>query len=111
MKKCKITVLLTSLVALSLIGASAVYAEKTKRPGFGKTADCESCHGLNGCDPVAGLIPKLCGQNHEYLVMTLRQFRDGSRTSPIMNESTKGLSDVMIKKLATYFENAPTPAK
>jgi cytochrome c553 len=111
MKKCKITVLLTSLVALLLLGVSAVHAEKTTRPGLGKTAHCEACHGDYGCASLTGLMPKLCGQNQEYLVMTLEQFRDGSRPSPIMREITKSLSDKLIRQLAIYFANAPTSAK
>ncbi len=111
MKKCKITILLTSLAALLLVGVSAVQAEQTKRPGAGKTADCEACHGVNGCSPMAGLMPKLCGQNKDYLVMTLVQFQDGSRPSPIMREATKGLSDELLDQLADFFARAPVKGK
>ena len=111
MKKCKITVLLTSIVALLLIGISTVHAEQTTRPGIGETADCEACHGVNGCAPLTGLMPKLCGQSKDYLVMTLVQFQDGSRPSPIMREATKGLSDDLIKQIADYFARAPTKGK
>ncbi len=111
MKKCKITVLLTSLAALFLVGVSAVHAEQTTRPGAGKTADCEACHGLNGCAPMTGLMPKLCGQSKDYLVMTLVQFRDGTRPSPIMRETTKNLSDELIEQLADFFSRAPAKGK
>lgn len=111
MKKCKITVLLPSLVALLLIGISAVHAGQTTRPGAGETADCEACHGVDGCAPLTGLMPKLCGQNKDYLVMTLVQFQDGSRPSPIMREATKGLSDDLIKQIADYFARVPAKGK
>jgi cytochrome c553 len=56
-------------------------------------------------------MPKLCGQNVEYLEMTLLQFRDGTRISPIMSQTTKLLSDELIRQLAAYFANAPTSDK
>ena len=108
MHKRNTTVLSISLAALFLMGVSAVHAAKPTRPGGDKTAHCEHCHGLNGCNPVQGLIPKLCGQNPEYLEMTLIQFRDGRRVSPIMSQTTKFLSDELIRQLAVYFANAPT---
>jgi cytochrome c553 len=111
MQKCKIGVLSTSLTALFLMGVSAVHAEKPTRPGMGETQKCESCHGPNGCEPLQGLMPKLCGQEQEYLVMTLEQFRDGTRPSPIMHEVTKNLSNEMIQELAAYFAHAPNPGK
>jgi cytochrome c553 len=107
MKKYRITVPITSLAALLLIGVSAVHAEQTTRPGAGETAECEACHGVNGCAPLTGLIPKICGQNRDYLLMTLGQFKDGSRPSPIMRESMKNLSEDLIKQLANYFASQP----
>lgn len=111
MQKRNITVLATGLSALFLVGVSTVHAEKLTRPGGDKTAHCEHCHGPYGCKPVQGLIPKLCGQTAEYLEMTLIQFRDGRRVSPIMSQTTKFLSDDLIRQLAVYFANAPTAGK
>ena len=111
MQKRNITILATGLATLFLVGASTVHAQKLTRPGGDKTAHCEHCHGPYGCKPVQGLMPKLCGQNQEYLEMTLLQFRDGRRVSPIMAQTTKFLSDELIKQLAVYFANAPTTSK
>jgi cytochrome c553 len=104
-------ILSTSLAGLFLMGISAVHAQQATRPGGDKTAHCEHCHGLNGCEPLSGLIPKLCGQNVEYLEMTLIQFRDGSRVSPMMQQTTKTLSDSLIRQLSDYFAEAPTTRK
>jgi cytochrome c len=108
MRQYKIIVLAT---ALSLIGVSAVQAEGTARPGGEKTASCEKCHGPRGCAPVQGLIPRLCGQNNEYLEAQLLEFQDGRRPQPIMHETTKLLSAETIKQLANYFANAPCARK
>ena len=58
-----------------------------------------------------GLIPKLCGQNAEYLEASLLQFQDGRRPQPIMQATTNLLSKDIIKQLAAYFANAPCSQK
>ena len=107
MQRFKNVILLTSFAALFLIGVSAVHAEKTARPGGDKTASCEQCHGPKGCAPVQGLIPKLCGQNAEYLEAQLLEFQDGRRPQPIMHATTKLLSNDIIKQVAVYFSKVP----
>lgn len=111
MQKSSISILSTSIAALFLMAVSAVHAEQATRPGGDKTAHCEHCHGPNGCEPLNGLIPKLCGQNPEYLEMTLMQFRNGTRASPMMQQTTKMLSNKLIQELAVYFAQAPTTSK
>jgi len=107
MQKRKTAVLSTTLAALFVTGVAAVHAEQTTLPGKGQIADCEACHGTQGRAPLNGLIPKICEQNIEYLIMTLVQFSDGSRPSPIMRETTKNLSRELIGELADYFANSP----
>jgi len=52
---------------------------------------------------VQGLIPKLCGQNAEYLEAQLLEFQDGRRPQPIMHATTNQLSKDIIKQLSIYF--------
>ncbi len=111
MQQYKTVVLSTSFAALFLLGVSAVHAETTARPGGEKTASCEQCHGPRGATPVQGLIPKLCGQNAEYLEATLLQFQDGRRPQPIMHATTRLLSKDIIKQLAVYFSKVPCSQK
>ncbi len=111
MPQYRIVVLSTSLAALFLMGVSAVHAENAARPGGEKTASCEQCHGVRGAAPVQGLIPKLCGQNAEYLEAALLHFQDGRRPQPIMHATTNLLSKDVLKQLAAYFANAPCSQK
>ncbi len=104
-------VLSASLAALFLTGVSAVRAENAARPGGEKTASCEQCHGAKGCAPVQGLIPKLCGQNAEYLEAQLLQFQDGRRPQPIMHATTNFLSKDIIKQLAVYYSGVSCSQK
>lgn len=111
MQQYKIVVLSTSLAALFLTGVSAVHAQTTARPGGEKTASCEQCHGVRGAAPVQGLIPKLCGQNVEYLEAALIHFQDGRRPQPIMHATTTQLPKDILKQLAVYFANASCSQK
>ena len=111
MQQYRIVVLSTSLAALFLMGVSAVRAENAVRPGGEKTASCEQCHGPKGCAPVQGLIPKICGQNAEYLEAQLLEFQDGRRPQPIMHVTTNLLSKDIIKQLAVYFSKVPCSQK
>jgi len=52
---------------------------------------------------VQGLIPKLCGQNAEYLEAQLLEFQDGRRPQPIMHATTNQLTKDINKQLAIYF--------
>lgn len=110
MQQNKIVVLSASLAALFLMGASTVQAQNT-RPGGEKTASCEQCHGVGGAAPVQGLIPKLCGQNAEYLEAALVHFQDGRRPQPVMHATTTQLSKDILKQLAVYFSNSPCTKK
>jgi cytochrome c553 len=62
---------------------------------------CTSCHqeGFKG-DSVQ---PRLAGQNHDYLVKTMTDFRTGARANnPSMTDLMKAISDSDIAALATY---------
>jgi cytochrome c553 len=111
MQQNKIVVLSTSLAALFLVGVSTVHAENAARPGGEKTVSCEQCHGVRGAAPVQGLIPKLCGQNAEYLEAALVHFQDGRRPQPVMHATTSQLPRDVLKQLALYFANAPCSQK
>jgi cytochrome c553 len=62
---------------------------------------CTSCHqeGFKG-DSVQ---PRLAGQNHDYLLKTMTDFRSGSRANnPAMTDFMKAITEADIAALATY---------
>jgi len=67
---------------------------------------CHLCHGTEG-EASSAIYPRLAGQNKEYLVKQLKNFRDGIRKSDTMNEMAKGLTDEQIEALADYFSSKP----
>ena len=67
---------------------------------------CRLCHGAEG-EASSTIYPRLAGQNRNYLVKQLKNFRDGTRKSDTMNEMAKGLTDTQIEALAEYFSSKP----
>src|ERR1700756_2060217 len=66
-------------------------------------AACAACHGTGGSQPASPDIPRLAGQEQDYLAQALGQYRSGARQNPIMGAMAKSLSDTQIRALAQYF--------
>ena len=67
---------------------------------------CKTCHGLSG-QGFRGYfpIPRLAGQQPQYIENQLRAFLEHRRTNPVMLNVTHGLSPWMIPALAEQFKN------
>jgi cytochrome c553 len=70
-------------------------------------AACAACHGSGGNRPVSPDTPRLAGQQYDYLVHALGQYRSGERQNPIMGAMAKPLTDANIRELARYFAAQP----
>jgi cytochrome c553 len=64
---------------------------------------CAACHGPEGNKPVTGETPRLAGQQYDYLVQVLGEYRNGKRDNAIMTAMAKPLTDKEIRDLASYF--------
>src|SRR5260221_8544724 len=71
-------------------------------------AVCATCHGLHGEGSTAG-VPRLAGQNAEYLGHALSMFKDKTRASAIMQPIAAGLGDAEIAALAEHFSKESAP--
>ncbi|MGZ5091275.1 MAG: c-type cytochrome [Burkholderiales bacterium] len=63
---------------------------------------CNRCHGP-GIDNPAMAIPKISGQDKEYLTMALRAYRDDRRESSTMHKMSLPFSDAVIESLAALY--------
>ncbi len=63
---------------------------------------CTSCHGGGG-HSTKTLIPSLAGQNADYLVAAMRDYRSGTRDHADMKNAVIELSTQDIANLAAYF--------
>jgi cytochrome c553 len=71
-----------------------------------KVQYCKTCHGLSGQGfRGAYPMPRLAGQQPEYLENQLRAFIERRRTNPVMFNVAHVLSPSMVTALAAYFRN------
>jgi cytochrome c553 len=67
---------------------------------------CDRCHG-DDIDNAAIAIPKIGGQDREYLARALRAYRDDRRESSLMHKMTLPYSDTMIEAVASSYASRP----
>jgi len=66
---------------------------------------CKTCHGVSGQGFRGSFpMPRLAGQQSEYLENQLRAFIERRRTNPVMFNVAHVLSPSMVKGLTTYFK-------
>lgn len=90
-----------AVVLLSLIPAIA-FSAGNAAAGKSKSAVCHACHGPTG-QAVLPIYPNLGGQHQDYLIKTLREFRDGTRQNAIMSGFAANLSDSDIEDIAAWY--------
>ena len=67
-----------------------------------KAQVCSACHGQNGV-PTSATIPVIWGQQQNYLVKQLHDYRSGDRNSPVMSPLAQGIQQDDTRKIAAYF--------
>ena len=87
---------------LAGIGNDTVAAGGTQGASFDKAAACAACHGQNGIS-VNAVWPTLAGQWQDYLLNSLKQYRDGTRTDPVMTAQAALIAEEDLAKLAMYY--------
>ncbi|MDB5775214.1 MAG: cytochrome [Herbaspirillum sp.] len=78
-------------------------------PAPSAATTCIACHAAAGAGSAAG-IPRLAGQNPDYLAGALSMFKAGTRKSDIMQGVAHNLSDSEIRALSVYFSDQHPPA-
>lgn len=89
-----------NMYTLQTVHAANLYAGKSKAATV-----CSQCHGI--IMPAIGApFPPLAGRDAAYLRMALRQYRDKTRISPIMNNIAGSLTDQDINNITAYYANS-----
>ena len=91
------------IALLAVIATPLVYAADKPANTVNPDAACVGCHGPGGNKPITPQTPRLGGQNYDYLVEALTQYRNGVRQDPVMGAMAKALSDEQMRALARYF--------
>ncbi|MFN7087993.1 MAG: c-type cytochrome [Burkholderiales bacterium] len=70
------------------------------------TEKCNRCHGSDKDSPAPD-VPKIRGQDRDYLIMALRAYRDDKRESSTMHKMSLPYSDSIIESVASFYANQP----
>ncbi len=89
--------LLLGLMSSQCVNAASIYAGHATA-----AAVCSQCHGIKTPSADAP-FPTLAGRDADYLKTALKQYRDKTRKSDIMNAIAGSLSDSDISNVATYY--------
>lgn len=88
--------------AQSAVAADAQYARSL-------AATCFTCHGTDGRS-VNSVPPSLAGQNKDYMLKQMLEFRDGKRPATVMHQQAKGYTPEQLALIAGYFASV-TPGR
>lgn len=104
MKPTKTTLTLVALFYAGVANAQAPAGDANR--GRERVQMCQGCHGIEGwrtAFPEVYRVPKLAGQNAQYLVGALQAYKSGARSHPSMRAIAAPLSDQDIADLAAYY--------
>ena len=105
---------LLAIVVCGAFAAGAASAQDQPLPGdarHGKAISytCLGCHGIEGYKNAYPnySVPRLEGQNPEYLAAALHGYKSGDRSHITMHAQASNLSDQDIADIAAYFAGKP----
>ena len=93
---------LISAVAVLSLGLSGPVLAGDPVRGQEKSLSCQACHGADGNSPVT-MFPIIAGQHQDYLLHSMRSYKTGERTNPIMVAIVQPLTDQDLEDLAAYY--------
>jgi cytochrome c553 len=98
-----------ALAAAALSASGGLQASGDQDRGADLANTCMGCHGIPGYNNVYPTysVPKLGGQNSEYLVAALKAYRSGNRQHPTMQAQAAPMTDQDIADIAAFFSQAP----
>lgn len=94
---------LALLFALPAVAAEKGDAEAGKILAY----TCAGCHGITGWKNAypSYHVPKIGGQNYEYVVSALMEYKSGNRSHPTMRTQGEALSEKDIRDVASYLSS------
>lgn len=94
-----------ALAVLATVMSAPSMAAGDATAGKAKAAVCSACHGADGIAVIPG-YPNLKGQNEQYLVNSLKAYKNKERTGAMammMQPQAAMLNDNDIANVAAYF--------
>ena len=97
------------LLAISSVQAAEprnIFLQGGSQPG---ATACMACHGMDGMGVAPAGFPRLAGLSADYLSKQLRDFREGSRVSPVMQPLASALTSDEIRSVTKALAAMPAP--
>jgi cytochrome c553 len=96
-----LTLAATVWTAMGVAGAAAQTPADLQARSLAAT--CAACHGTDGDAVAASATPRLAGLDRDTFLREMREFREGTRPSTVMQQIAKGFDDDQTLRLAQYF--------
>lgn len=96
---------LAAAATLFIVGSA--HAEGDKANGRKLVYTCAGCHGVEGYANAYPdyPVPRIAGQNEQYIINALHEYQTGDRTHPTMTAQAQSLSDKDIQDIAAYLSS------
>ena len=101
MSKLCVSILTTLFLTL---GTSLLNAQGDPAAGQAKSALCATCHGVDG-NSALSMNPKIAGQNYNYIVKQLQDYKSGARANATMAAMVAALSEQDMMDIAAWFSS------
>ena len=100
--------LLKQLILLATLAWTLPALAGNPVAGEAAASSCVACHGTNGAQPIDN-NPIIAGQHEDYLVRSLKAYRDGLRANTVMESLMANYTDIELENLAAYFAAQDSP--
>jgi cytochrome c553 len=95
-----------------MLASASLYAADTADKGDAQAGralvyTCGGCHGVTGYENAYPNyhVPRIAGQNHDYVIAALNAYKKGERAHPTMRAQGESLSDQDIRNIAAYLSS------
>ena len=108
MTKALFAGVLSLAALLHMISSHAAESPKgDPKAGHALVYTCGGCHGVPGYANAYPHyhVPRIAGQNYDYLVAALTEYKKGERAHPTMRAQGEGMSDQDIRNIAAYLSS------
>jgi cytochrome c553 len=106
------SITLAALLVLASAAPTVASAQATGDVAAGKLKayTCTGCHGITGYRNVYPHyhVPRISGQNYQYLVAALNAYKTGQRKHSTMAAQAQSLTEQDIADIASYLATNPT---
>jgi cytochrome c553 len=106
------SITLATLLVLASAAPAVANAQATGDAAAGKLKayTCTGCHGITGYKNAYPHynVPRISGQNYQYLVSALNAYKAGQRQHPTMAAQAESLTEQDIADIASYLAASPT---